>query len=79
MQNAQLELKLARLLDELRAHGGNGRSEYAKRLRAEIDAARAELYVREWLVPQQRAIKKRKGSGAGGVSPAKPASTGSPA
>jgi hypothetical protein len=69
LHNAQLEGKLARLMEELRAHGGNGRSAYAKRLRAEIDAARSELYVREWLVPQQSAIKKRKSRGGRASSP----------
>jgi hypothetical protein len=39
----QLRGKLARLLEELRVHGGDGNSVHARRLRTEIVAARAEL------------------------------------
>jgi len=35
--------KLARLLEELSKHGGNGRSVYAERLRSEIESTRSEL------------------------------------
>jgi hypothetical protein len=43
MNTEQLRGKLSRLLEDLREHGGNGRSVYAERLRAEIAATRAEL------------------------------------
>jgi hypothetical protein len=39
----QLRGKLARLLEELRVHDGDGNSVHAERLRAEIVATRAEL------------------------------------
>jgi len=43
VHHAQLVGKLARLLEELREHGGNGRSVYAEGLRSEIEATRSEL------------------------------------
>ncbi len=43
VQHAQLAAKLARLLEELREHGGNGHSAYAKRLLIEIAATRAQM------------------------------------
>ena len=44
MNTEQLGGKRLRLLDELREHGGNGRSVYAERLHAEIAATRVELH-----------------------------------
>jgi hypothetical protein len=39
----QLKGKLDRLVEELRIHGGNGLSVYARRLRDEIAATEAEM------------------------------------
>jgi hypothetical protein len=43
MNTEPLKGKLSRLLEELREHGGNGRSVYAERLHTEIATTRAEL------------------------------------
>lgn len=43
MRNEHLSGKLERLLEELRVHGGNGRSVYAARLRSDIAMVQAEL------------------------------------
>ncbi len=43
MQQDQLRGKLERLVEELRSHGGNGHSVYARRLRLEISATEAEI------------------------------------
>ncbi len=45
MHQSQLTGKLARLLEKLRAYGGNSRSVYAERLQSEIAATSAVLKI----------------------------------